>query len=70
MSPLHLSGHKMKEASTEKLLGDWIDCRGNNKSIIMTVNKRYGTVVSAILDIKRVVEDCRSNTLGGVVAGM
>ena len=60
----------MKEAKTEKLLGDWIDCGGNSQSIVTTINKRYGLTVSVILDIKRVVEDCRADSVGGFLVGL
>ena len=34
------------------------------------IRKRYGQTVAAIVDIKKVIEDCRSETVGGITAGI
>ena len=69
-SPLTLCGSKMKEVESEKLLGDFLDCRGNSHAIVTTLKKRYGQTIAAIIDIKKIVEDCRSKTVGGITAGI
>ena len=59
-SPLTLCGLRMKEVTSKKLLGDFLNQAGNSQSILTTIKKRYGQSIAAILDIKRLVEDFRS----------
>ena len=54
-----LSGNIMSESESEKYLGDYFHSGGNDKSIVTTVNKRLGKAMSAIVDIKNVVNDVR-----------
>ena len=69
-APLTLSGFPMKEVQQEKYLGDYLHCNGNPASVLATVNARYGLAVSAIYEIKSVLEDCRINVVGGLKAGI
>ena len=46
----------MKESESDKYLGDYLHCRGNDQSIITTVKKRYGKAIEAVLDIKNIVK--------------
>ena len=60
----------MKEVSQEKYIGDFIHCLGNPESDATTVMARNGLTVSAIYEIKSVLEDCRVNLAGGLCAGL
>ena len=60
----------MKEVTQEKYLGDFIHCLGNPESVAATVTARNGLTVSAIYEIKSVLEDCRVNVAGGLCAGL
>ena len=68
--PLTLYGKRMKEKTSEKYLGDFIHCGGVAKSVEATVNERYGKMFTAYNEIKAIVEDCRSTTLGGLKVGL
>ena len=57
----------MKSAKTEKYLGDMISCDGLAESVTATVNKRKGNIINSIIENKAVIEDCRANTVGGLV---
>ena len=69
-NPLILCGQKMKVLKKEKYLGDMISTGGLAESVLATVLKRKGQVVSSILETKAVIEDCRSNIVGGITAGL
>ena len=69
-NPLTLAGLPMKEAAQEKYLGDQIHHLGNSESVLATIRARSGQVTAAILEIKKVVEDCRANSVGGIMAGI
>ena len=60
----------MKEKRKEKYLGDFIDGNGNKASVEATVVDRYGRILDGTFQIRQVVEDCRSNALGGIKAGV
>ena len=60
----------MKESESDKYLGDYLHCRGNDQSIITTVKKRYGKAIEAVLDIKNIVEDVRAVPVGGIETGL
>ena len=47
-----------------------ISTGGLAESVLATVLKRKGQVVSSILETKAVIEDCRSNIVGGITAGL
>ena len=70
VSPLTLSGFPMKEMTQEKYLGDYLHCNGNPDSVAATVKVRSGLAVSAVNEIKSVLEDCRVNVAGGLCAGI
>ena len=69
-SPLTLSGCPMKMVTQEKYLGDYIHCSGNPGSVLATVKARNGMTVSAINEMKSVLEDSRINVAGGLKAGI
>ena len=69
-NPLTLCGQEMPNVRAEKYLGDMISSAGLAESVQATFTKRKGQVVSSILEIKYVVEDCRSTVVRGIVAGI
>ena len=69
-NPLKLCGQEMKCVAMEKYLGDMLSSGGLSDSVQATVLKRKGQVVSTILETKAVIEDCRSNVVGGITAGI
>ena len=70
VSPLTLSGFPMKEMTQEKYLGDYLHCNGNPDSVAATVKVRSGLAVSAVNEIKSVLEDCRVNVAVGLCEGI
>ena len=60
----------MVNVQIEKYLGDMLCTAGLSESVHAAVLKRKGQVISSILDTKAVVEDCRSNVVGGIVSGL
>ena len=67
---IELCGKEMKRSDSEKWLGDYIHCLGNDESIITTIKKRYGLAVSTIMDIRNIVEDSRASITGGMMTGI
>ena len=59
----------MKEKLLDKYLGDYF-CLNPGKSANKTVQHRYWKIVSAIMEIRSIIEDCRANYVGGVQAGI
>ena len=53
-----------------KLLGDWISDQGLAQSSALTIRKRKGMATASIYEIRSVVEDCRSNIVGGLSTGI
>ena len=70
MFPLTLYGKNMKEKCSEKYLGDFIHQDGVAQSVEATVNDRWGRLIHGIKEIKAIIEDCRSLTLGGLKVGL
>ena len=68
--PLTLYGKAMTEKPYERYLGDLVHGGGVSKSVEATVNDRHGRTMLAIKEITAIVEDCRSNTLGGLKVGL
>ena len=69
-NPLTLYGNNMKEKKFERYLGDLIHGGGVAESAEATVNSRHGKMIHGIKEIRAIVEDCRSNTLGGLKVGL
>ena len=69
-APLTLSGKPMKEVSNEKYLGDYISTLGSADSALITVTKRHQKAMNYIYEIKAVIEDCRAEVVGGIIAGL
>ena len=55
---------------TEKYLGDFFHCEGLQKSVEITVNKRFGLALNAVVELKCVIEDFRMHKLGGISCGL
>ena len=70
LCPLTLYGKRMKEKIQEKYLGDFIHAGGVAESAEATVKERVGKLFTAHKEIKAIVEDCRSTTLGGLKVGI
>ena len=68
--PLLLSGEIIKEKSDEKYLGEYIHSEGLSKSIDFTVQKRYWLTLSAIMEIKTILNDYRIHVPGGINTGI
>ena len=51
-------------------LGDCLHEAGLSKSVKITVDKRYGRVFSAMLEISAILEDYRIDSIGGLSAGL
>ena len=68
--PPTLCGKVMKMTNSEKYLGDMISSDGLADSVTATVLKRKGSVITNIFETKAVIEDCRANSLGGLLVGI
>ena len=67
---IRLSGNEMSESETEKYLGDYFHSEGNDLSVVTTVKRRLGKAMSAITDIKNVVNDVRSDVVVAIKTGI
>ena len=68
--PITLCGEPMPCVNEAKLVGDWLSGDGLSQSVATTVKKRKGLALSSIYEIRAVVEDCRSNAIGGLKTGI
>ena len=68
--PLNLGGTILKEKHHYKYLGDEIHKNGLSASISVTIKEREGRIISAIVEIKSILEDCRLESIGGSLAGL
>ena len=68
--PLMLYDQNMMYEHSAKYLGDWLSQNGLADSVALTVEKRKGLVCKSIYDIRSVIDDCRSHTVGGLSAGL
>ena len=69
-TPLYLCNKPVNVVQLEKYLGDYISTEGLAHSIQATIEKRKPKALQSIFEIKSVVEDCRSNVVGGLIAGL
>ena len=69
-NPIKLYGKPMKEKQKEKYLRDFIHNEGNSASAEATVTDRYGRILVGALEIRHIVENSRSQQVGGIKAGM
>ena len=64
--PLMLGEFEMKEAQTDKWLGQQISAKGLADSVLKTIEAKEGKIKAACLEIAAVVEDWRSQVVGGM----
>ena len=69
-NPVKLCGADMVQEEQAKYLGDQLCGLGLAESVVATVSKRRGIVTRTIYEIRAVIDDCRSNTAGGITAGI
>ena len=70
MSPLTLYGKPMKQKIKEKYLGDFLHSDGLAASVKATVEARAAALTSGAVEVRAVIEDCRSKCLGGLELGL
>ena len=63
-------GNLIKEKNDEKYLGDHINSDGLAASVTSTINARYWRLLSAVLEIRTIIEDYRIDTVGGILTGL
>ena len=69
-TPLKLYGKKMVQKVKEKYLGDYFHCDGLAASARATVEARAVALRSGAVEVRAIVEDCRSRCLGGLDVGL
>ena len=67
---LKISGQNILVKEKDEYLGDILHEGGLAMSVKATVNKRYGRIKSAILEISAILDDFRIDALGGLKAGL
>ena len=65
-----LYGQPMKQKSQEKYLGDFLHCDGLAASVKATVESRAASLKSGAVEVRAIIEDCRSYCLGGLDVGL
>ena len=70
IKPLTLNNEIIYEKDSEKYLGDYLHNKGSQESISQTIKNRQWRVISAILEIKTIIEDCRTHHVGGLMTGV
>ena len=68
--PLTLCNILMKEKVADKYLGDIISSGGLAVSADATIQDRYSRVYASIVETRAIVQDCRSQVVGGIVSGL
>ena len=69
LTSLTFRGETIKEKNYEQYLGDYIHSDGLSASVTQTINARHWRLLSAVLEIKTIIEDYRINTVGGILTG-
>ena len=69
-TPLTLYGKQMVQKIQEKYLGDYLHCGGLAASAKATVDARAAALKSGAVEVRAIVEDCRSRCLGGLAVGL
>ena len=69
-NPITFNNEEVKERTSEKYLGEQIHSEGLKKSVEDTVNKRYWRAISAVMEIRTILNDCRIHKVGGANAGI
>ena len=60
----------MKEKVCDKYLGDYVHSMGTQASVFCTVSHRAGGISTSIKESRAIIDNCRVNTVGGLVAGI
>ena len=68
-NPLMFKGQELKEKQFDKYLGDYIG-ESTEASVEKTVTDRYWRIMSFVMEVKTVIEDCRANSVSGLSAGL
>ena len=68
-NPPKLYGKEVKLVSQESYLGEQLG-KNISESITLTIKKRLGLVKKSIVEIKSIVEDCRSQVTGSIKTGL
>ena len=69
-TPLTLYGKPMVEKQEEKYFGDFLHFGGLSACVRATVDARAASLKSGAVDLRAIVEDCRSSSLGGIIVGL
>ena len=68
--PLVYDDFILQSTNEEKWLGDILSDQGLKKSVEATINRRYGKVLTAIFELKSILEDLRMQMIGGIKCGL
>ena len=68
-NPIIFCGQPIRNLESEKYLGDYFGV-SISESVYITVQKRKGMCERLIREIKVTVEDCRSDSVGGLITGL
>merc|ERR1719319_1383063 len=66
--PLMCGEIEIKEAGVEKWLGQYMSAGGLADSVMETIKAKEGKVRGACLEVATIVEDWRSQAIGGIEA--
>ena len=69
-TPLKMCNNLMKQTTKYAYLGEVLSEDGNSVSVLETIKKRQSNVYHLIFEIKSIIEDCRSNVVGGFITAM
>ena len=67
---LKLFNHDLRVKEKDEYLGDILHEGGLSKSVKETIDKRYGRIFTAMIEIASVLDDYRIDTIGGLKAGL
>ena len=65
INPLTLGESELKEKDSYSYLGDVIHMDGLSSSVYATIKKIESRTISAIKEVKSIIEDCRMKAVGG-----
>ena len=68
-NPVKFCNYDMKRSDCEKYLGDYLSSSLSD-SVFETIKRRKGHCIKLINEIKLTIEDCRGQSLGGLLTGM
>ena len=68
--PLVYDDYIVQSKNEEKWLRDILSDQGLEKSVEATINRRYGKVLTAIFELKSILEDLRMQMIGGIKCGL